>query len=60
MKNDDVEISEEFLKRSELAVNVANRIVSNIRIQRLRITNENKKMKGGRSKQKCLEDWKKV
>ena len=59
VKNNDVEISEEFVKRSELAANVTNRNVSNIRIQRLRITNKNKKMKGGRSKKKCLEDWKK-
>ena len=57
VKNNDIEIAEEYLQRSELAVNVTNRIVANIRIQRLRI-NKNKKMKGGRSKKKCLEDWK--
>ena len=51
------EIANEYLQHSELAVNVTNRIVASIRIQRLRI-NKNKKMKGGRSKKKCLEDWK--
>ena len=57
VKNNDMEIANEYLQRSELAVNVTNRIVASIRIQRLRI-NKNKKMKGGRSKKKCLEDWK--
>ena len=57
VKNNDMEIANEYLQRSELAVNVTNRIVASIRIQRLRIK-KNKKMKGGRSKKKCLEDWK--
>ena len=43
VKNNDIEIAEEYIQRSELAVNVTNRIVANIRIQRLRITNKNKK-----------------
>ena len=59
VKNNDMEIANEYLQRSELAVNVTNRIVASIRIQRLRI-NKNKKMKGGRSKKNVLKIGKQV